>query len=188
MRTTAVRLLALTTLFAAACDGDGSGSSRLFPDDVDGVYAICKLRFVPDQSVLPTADLLRTVMDTTPPSIRPRPSIAFDPRDASYDLIYTRRGDAELRQLRGSSELRSSSVTPRFFSGDTPPSIPSELLLPAQLRMEFQESPRKMTVTSTLSYNVRRADYARAAGISENSLQERISGRMEAVFQENACP
>lgn len=188
MRTTAVRLLALATLFTAACDGNSSGSSRLSPDEVDGVYAICRLRFVPDQTVLPTADLLRTVMDTTPPSIRPRPSIAFDPRDGSYDLIYTRRGDSELRQLGGNSDLRSSTVAPRFYSGDTPPAIPSELLLPAQLRLDFQESPRRLSATSTLSYSVRRADYARAANISEASLQERISGRMEASFQENACP
>lgn len=188
MRTTAVRLLAAATLFAtAACDGDGSGSNRLAPGDVNGVYAICKLRFVPSQTVLPAADLLRTVMDTTPPSIRPRPSIAFNPQTAAYDLIYTRRETGVLRQLGGSTELRSGAVAPRFYNGDTPADIPSELLLPQQLVLQFQSGPRRMTVSSSLAYTVRRSDYARAAGISENSLQDRITGTMEASFQENSC-
>lgn len=189
MRTTLVRLLAGSALLAtAACDGNSSGSNRLSPGDVRGVYAICTLRFVPSQSVLPAADLLKTVMDTTPPSIRPKPSIAFDPSTAAFDLIYTRRESGVLRQLGGPSELRTSTVGPRFYSGDAPSEIPSELLLPQQLILNFQSGGRKrLTGSSELVYNVRLADYARAAGISESSLQERITGSMEATFQENSC-
>jgi hypothetical protein len=43
-------------------------------------------------------------------------------------------------------------------------------------------------VATGASYTVRRSDYAKAAGITEEGLQDRISGTLEGTFAVGACP
>ena len=108
MRRTLVLLPALTLL--AACDGGGgTGADSLDPAEVAGVYKLCTLRFQPGNPAFPVADLLTTVVDTTPPPGRPRPTIALATNGA-YDLAYTEAGTAFLEQVRGSIGYHETSI------------------------------------------------------------------------------
>jgi hypothetical protein len=177
-------LLALLPL--AACDDNGFVADRLTPSEVSGTYSVCTLRFRPENALFPVADLLTSVMDTTPPSGRPRPSMALSASVQQYDLVYTRQRDGFLQQLRGTTGLGATTVTPRFYE-ESAGAVATETLLPSSLDFSFHASPRRLTDTTGL-YTVRRSDYAAAAGISETGLQERVSGRLEASLQVNGCP
>ena len=181
--------LAAAVMALPACDGgNGFNPNRLTPDDVAAVYNVCELRFVPSQTVLPAADLRTAVMNPAPPAPRQAPSLAVG--GFQYDLVYTRKSDNFLQQLRGAVAYGSNEIELRFFSGDTPTGAAAELLLPDELTLAFQAAPRRLTSSGAgnLNYSVRRADYARAAGISEQNLSERIEGQLSARFQEGACP
>lgn len=181
------RLLPASLLALAACDGGNTfDPDRLTSAQVDALYEICDLRFVPVQTALPTADVRQSVMNLNPPATRPRPSLSLSSR--SYDLTYTRRSDNFLQQLRGSYDLGRQDVALRIYSGETPSAIAAELLLPQVLPLRFTDSPRRLTADGGgFPYTVRRADYARAAGITENGLQERIEGRMIASLAAPTC-
>jgi hypothetical protein len=173
-------------LLLAACGGDSSFVNRLTPAQVAGTYSVCLLRFHPQNNALPLADLLTSVMDSTPPAGRPQPTVALSSTTAQYDLVYTRARDGFLQQLRGTTSLGGSSVTVRFY-GDEAGAVAAEALLPASVSLEFRDSPRRLTDTTSL-YTVRRADYAAAAGIPETDLQDRVTGSLEAALQVGACP
>ena len=64
----------------------------------------------------------------------------------------------------------------------------SPLLPPAHLDLVFHPASRRLTAGSEVSaYAVRRQDYARAAGITAEGLQERIYGHITAEFAQDAC-
>jgi hypothetical protein len=184
----AVRILSLCALAAlAACDGDGTGSQGLTPGQVQGVYSVCTLRFTPTQTAFPTANLLATVVNPTPPAPKQPPSLTLSGQANAYQLIYTRRSDNFLQQLNGSVDLRQSEVV-ADFPDESDSEVVRELLLPPAVAFTFADSPKRLTSAGSLTYSVRRSDYARAAGISEEGLQERISGHLDATFTTGACP
>jgi hypothetical protein len=180
-------LPACAALAAAACGGDGTGAPRLTPQQVQGVYTVCTLRFTPTQSALPSADVLATVVNTTPPAPKQPPSLTLSGTDAAYQLIYTRRSDNFLQQLNGGVYLATSMVFVNFPSADANDAV-RETLLPGQLPLAFLASQHRLETQPGNTYSVRRADYARAAGITEEGLQERISGQLSATFAVGACP
>jgi hypothetical protein len=189
MRSTVVRLLAVSALFtAAACGGDGSGGNRLSPVDVAGVYRVCALRFVPDNSAFPAANLLERVVHTTPPAGKPEPTITLAP-DGAFQLSYTRRADSFSRELIGAIDYGSDALTLRFYNNpDNPNPVAAELLLPNEVRFGYQgAAPRRLTATAVRSYSVTRREYARAAGVDESGFASTIPGRMEATLQEDNC-
>ncbi|HEX8212317.1 MAG TPA: hypothetical protein VF584_19230 [Longimicrobium sp.] len=189
MRSSVVRLLALSTLFAAAaCDGDGTGGNRLTPVEVAGVYRVCTLRFVPDNSAFPAANLLERVVHVTPPAGKPEPTVTLSPEGA-FQLSYTRRSDAFTREIVGAIEYGADAVTLRFYNdADNPNAIAAELLLPQQTAFTYQAAaPRRLTTNSARSYSVTRRDYARAAGVEEAGFAATIPGRLEASLQEGTC-
>jgi hypothetical protein len=170
----------------AACGGDDGFVDRLTPQETAGTYSICRLRFHPENVAFPVADLLTSVMDSTPPAGRPEPTLALSASSHQYDLVYTRTRDGFLQQLRGTTAMGASAVTTRFYE-DEAGAVAAEALLPGSLAMSFRESPRRLTDTTSF-YTVRRADYAAAAGIPETGLQDRVSGRLEAALQVGGCP
>jgi hypothetical protein len=176
-------LLALPLL--AACDDDGGGPDRLDPSAVAGVYNLCELRFTPSNTLLRQADLMATVVDTTPPAGRPEATASLTP-SGIYDLVYTRQGDAFLRQLQGSVDYGATTVTLNTPS-ESP--IAEELLLPRPLTLTFTETNgRALAAQSQFAYSVDRADYARAANASEEGLAATIPGSMSIVLSAAACP
>ena len=181
------RVLPAALLALAACDGSNTfDPDRLTSSQVDGLYEICDLRFVPTAAILPTADLRQGVMNLNPPATRPRPSLSLSSR--SFDLTYTRKTDNFLQQLRSTYELGTNQVALRIYSGETPTAIAAELLLPQVVALRFAASPKRLTADGNgFIYTVRRADYARAAGISEEGLQDRINGRLTATFRTGSC-
>jgi hypothetical protein len=181
------RVLPAALLALAACDGGNTfDPDRLTSAQVDALYEICDLRFVPVNTILPTANVRQGVMNLNPPATRPRPSLSLSNR--SFDLTYTRKSDNFLQQLRGSYDLGTSEVVVRIYSGETPTALAAELLLPQSVPLRFADSPKRLTADgSGFIYTVRRADYARAAGISENDLQPTISGRLIASLQAPTC-
>ncbi|HEX5726051.1 MAG TPA: hypothetical protein VFX98_11335 [Longimicrobiaceae bacterium] len=181
--------LAALTLAAAACgDGTGTGVDPLTPAEVEGVYLVCTLTFTPTQPALPPANLLERIIDTTPPVGRPGPSVALSGDAAVFDLVYTRQGNNFLQQLRGEMEFGENSVFLRMFQGGPAVGIPAELLLPPHLDLVFSATPRRLTAGEEVSgYSVARADYARAAGISEDNLAPRINGHVTALFSAEGC-
>jgi hypothetical protein len=187
MRRTAVRFLSVAALLAtAACDGDGSGSSRLSPDEVAAVYRVCSLRFVPEQSVFPAADLLQRVIDTTPPAGKLEPTVTLS-SNGRYQLSYTEEGTSFSRDLQGEVGYRSQSVRLSFYSGDRN-AVAAALLLPERVDLNFQGSPRRLTTSSSNQlYAVARREYAQAAGISESGLATQIFGTLEGSFREGSC-
>jgi hypothetical protein len=189
MRSTVVRLLALSTAFtAAACDGNSSGGNRLSPAEVAGVYRVCALRFVPDNSAFPAANVLERVVHVTPPAGKPEPTVTLAP-DGAFQLSYTRRSDAFTRELIGAIQYGSDAVTLRFYNDqDNPNPVAAELLLPNEARFAFRSSaPRRLTTSTIRSYSVTRREYARAAGVEESGFAATIPGQLEATLQEGNC-
>lgn len=189
MRSSVVRLLALSALFAAAaCDGNGTGGNRLSASDVAGVYRVCALRFVPDNTAFPAANLLERVVHVTPPAGKPEPTVTIAP-DGPFQLSYTRRTDLFTRELVGGTSYGSDAVTLRFYSDqDNPNAVAAELLLPDQARFTYRATgPRRLTTSTSRSYSVTRREYARAAGVEESGFAASIPGHLEATLQEGAC-
>jgi len=189
MRFTAVPLLALATLFAAACDDDSSGSQRLTPGEVAGVYRVCTLRFVPVNSILPAANLLERIVDNTPPAGKPEPTLTLSPSNSAFQLIYTSQADAFTQDLRGEVSYGRNEVFPRFYADDdNRGAIATELLLPAWTTLRFSDSPRRLdTDGSDGTYSVPRRAYATAAGIDESGLSSTIEGRAEISLRQGSC-
>jgi hypothetical protein len=171
----------------AACGDGGTNASRLTPQDVQGVYNVCSLRFQPSQTALPAADLLQTVINPTPPAPKQPPSLTLSGSAAQYQLLYTRRSDNFLQDLRGSVSFGGTAVF-ADVPDESASEIRRELLLPGQLMLSFTASPKSLTAVASIQYSVRRSDYAHAAGISEEGLQERINGGMTGTFSTGACP
>ena len=181
------RTLALCAAAALpACGDGGTNQQRLTPGDVQGVYSVCSLRFTPSQSAFPVADLLATVVNPSPPAPKQPPSLTLSGQAYAYQLVYTRRSDNFLQLLDGDVELRESAVAVDFPDEDDS-EVVRELLLPPELAFNFADNPRRLSSAGSLTYSVRRSDYARAAGISEEGLQERISGHLDATFTTGAC-
>lgn len=181
--------LAAATLLAAACDGGGGTTNppRLTPSDVQGVYSFCSLKFVPAQTALPQANLLATIVATNPPAPKQPPSLTLSGSSASYQLLYTRKSDSFTQDLRGTVGLGVDEII-LSVPDETTSEVRREVLLPAQLLLHFSRSPNQLTATGDVLYGVRRTDYARAAGISEEGLQERINGTLTGLFTTGACP
>lgn len=171
----------------AACNGDGTSSQRLTPGQVQGVYSVCTLRFTPSQTAFPVADLLATVVNPTPPAPKQPPSLTLSGQAYQYQLVYTRRSDNFLQLMEGSLDLRQSEVAVDFPE-ESQSEVVRELLLPPALAFTFSDGPRRLTSAGSLTYSVRRSDYARAAGISETGLADRISGQLNATFSTGTCP
>lgn len=181
----AALLAAALPLLAACGDGGGSGPDRLDPAAVAGVYNVCEMRFTPSNSLLRAADLMATVIDTTPPAGRPEATASLAP-SGIYDLVYTRQSDAFLRQLQGSVEYGTTTLT---LNTPAESAIAQELLLPRPLTLTFAETPnRALTGQTASSYAVDRAAYARAANASEEGLAATIPGTMSIVLSAAACP
>jgi hypothetical protein len=176
----------LAALALGACGDSSFNVDRLTPAEVAGTYSVCVLRFVPENGILPVANLLDSVMDATPPAGRPSPSLALSGSQQRYDLVYTRVSDGFLRQLQGTTGLGDEEITVRFFE-DQAGAVASEALLPSSVEFSFRDAPLRLTDTTGF-YTVRRADYAAAAGVSESGLQDRINGRLEAALQVGSCP
>lgn len=176
----------LSAALLAACDGGGgTGGSRLNPADVAGVYQVCDLAFTPSNAILPAAELLRAVVDTTPPAGRPEPTLALASSGA-YDLVYTRQSDNFLQQLRGTVSYGQETIALELSSG----TIPAELLLPRVLTLRFNGTGgQRLTAGAgdNFAYAVSRADYARAAGVSEEGLQNTINGSLRASLSTGGC-
>lgn len=183
MRSTFVIVPALALL--AACDGDGgTGSDPLTPQEVAGVYELCTLRFQPSNGALPAANLLTSVIDTTPPANRPEPSIALA-ANGTYDLAYTDQQTQFLEQIRGSIGYREDQITLSFPSSD--PNA-AALLMPRSLLLNYDAAGHQFTGdASGFPYPVTRADYAAAAGISQEGLQNSINGTVQVTFALDGC-
>jgi hypothetical protein len=153
---------------------------------VAGVYSVCSLKFQPNQSALPTANLLATVINPSPPAPKQAPSLTLSGTVGGYQLLYTRRGDNFTQDLRNPASLGTEDIV-LAIPDETTSEVRNELLLPAQLRLRFSENPRTLTAVPDFFYTVRRADYARAAGISEEGLADRITGLLAATFTVGGC-
>ncbi|HEX6746231.1 MAG TPA: hypothetical protein VF092_02870 [Longimicrobium sp.] len=188
MRRQSVLALALPlSALLAACGDGGTNTSPLTPQETQGVYNVCSLRFQPSQAALPAADLLATVVNTSPPAPKLPPSLTLSGQSNEYQLLYTRKSDNFLQELRGTTGFGGTLVfadVPEEGSSE----VRRELLLPSQLMLRFTDAPRRLAATGEVTYSVRRADYARAAGISEEGLQERINGSLTGTFAVGACP
>jgi hypothetical protein len=185
------RMLTIAALAgAAACFGDDGGTNtrpRLTPADVQGVYKICSLRFTPVQNALPAANLLQFVVHPSPPAPKQAPSLTLSGQTATYQLLYTRRSDSFTQDLRGNVAMGIDEII-LSVPDEAANEVRRELLLPGQMLLHFSNNPRQLTAVGEIGYNVRRADYARAAGITEEGLQERIAGSLTGVFAADNCP
>ena len=179
-------LLPLAAVIPACSDGS-TGGQRLTPAQVQGVYSVCSLKFTPTQTAFPVADLLATVVNTTPPAPKQPPSLTLSGQVNQYQLIYTRRSDNFLQQLTGAVNLHASDLA-IDFPDENQSEVVRELLLPSTLAFNFSDNPRRLSSAGSLVYSVRRSDYARAAGISETGLADRISGSLTATFTTGTCP
>ena len=178
--------LALAGLLAGCGGPDAIEPPSLTPAQVQGVYAVCSLRFSPDQTALPTADVLQTVVNTAPPAPKQPPSLTLSGQTAEYQLVYTRKSDNFLQQLSGHVSFSPTTVFLDFPDAAQSETV-RELLLPATLMLDFNGASRRLTALPLGSYGVRRADYAKAAGITETGLQPTLTGQMAATFSASGC-
>jgi hypothetical protein len=178
-------LLAVT----AGCSGTGSVDfDRLSAAEVQGVYLICALRFTPVQGALPSVDVLARVVDAAPPPPSPGASLTLSGIAPEFDLVYTRRGSGSLRQVQGDVEFGENSVF-LYLTSRSPTIIQQEALLPPNhLDLVYDGRTLQLTAGDEVSaYYVRRSDYTLAAGISEEGLQDRILGHVQARFARGSC-
>lgn len=176
-------MAAALPLAAAACDEGGSGPDRLTAAEVSGVYNLCTLKFTPTNNILPVADLMTAVVDTTPPAGRPEATVSL--ANGVYDLVYTRASDAFLRQMQGSVSYGSNFVT---LNTPSESAISAELLLDRPLSLTFQSgTARTLTAQSSFAYSVARADYARAIGSNGEGLAQTIAGTMTIGLSTAPC-
>jgi hypothetical protein len=168
----------------AACGGDGgTNTNPLTPEEVVGVYELCTLRFQPSNGALRAADLLTSVIDTTPPANRPQPSIALA-ANGVYDLAYTDAQTQFLEQVRGSIGYREDQISLSMPSTATA----AALLMPRTLLLNYDATARRFTGDAAgFPYPVARADYASAAGISEEGLQSTLNGTLQVTFALDGC-
>lgn len=174
-------LLAAALPLLAACGGDGSGPDRLAADEVAGVYNLCVLRFTPSNSILPAADLMATVVDTTPPPGRPEATVSL--ANGAYDLVYT-RFDTFLQQMRGSVSYGATTVTLNAPSSSV---VVQELLLARPLTLAFEAGTSRTLSLQSSSYSVARNDYARAIGSNGEGLAQSITGTLSISFSTAPC-
>jgi hypothetical protein len=176
-------MVAALPLMAAACNDGGSGPDRLSAAEVAGVYNLCVLRFAPTNNILPVADLMTAVVDTTPPAGRPEATVSV--ANGVYDLVYTRTGDAFLRQLQGSVTYGSTSIT---LQTPAESDITAELLLARPLTLTFiSGTTRGLAAQTSFSYTVARDDYARAIGSNGQGLAQTIAGTMTLSLSTGSC-
>jgi hypothetical protein len=176
-------LIAAALPLAAACNDGGSGPDRLTAEAVAGVYNLCSLKFSPANNILPVADLMTAVVDTTPPAGRPEATVSL--ANGVYDLVYTRTGDAFLRQLQGSVNYGSTSVT---LQAPSESAIISELLLPQPLTLTFISGAQKGLAGQTqFTYSVTREAYARAINSNGQGLAPTITGSMTMSLSTAPC-
>jgi hypothetical protein len=173
----------------AGCSSVGNpDSERLTPDQVQGVYRLCALRFTPVQTALPAVDVFARVVDPAPAPPGQSASLTLSGVAPEFDLVYTRRDLGTLRQVRGDVEFGGGSVF-LYLTSRSPTIIQQEALLPPNhLDLVFHSASRELTAGSEVSaYQVRRSDYTHAAGISEEGLQDRILGHVQARFSQGTC-
>lgn len=180
-------VLPLLAAALAACGKGGTDVPRLTPAEVAGVYNICSLRFIPLQGALPAANLLQSVINVTPPAPKQPPSLTLSGTQSQFQLVYTRKSDNFLQTVTGGVHFYTGEIAIDFPDPDQS-EIVRELLLPTQLWLGFTATPSRLGTSTSLTYSVRRADYARAAGITEEGLQQSITGQLTATFATGACP
>lgn len=181
-----VRALPIAAVLAA-CNGGGTDVPQLTPEQVAGVYNVCSLRFIPQQGALPAANLLASVINTAPPAPKTPPSLTLSGTSNQFQLIYTRKSDNFTQTITGGVHFFTSEIAIDFPNQDQS-EITRELLLPTQLWLGFADTPKRLANSTSLVYSVRRADYARAAGITEDGLASTIQGQLTATFATGACP
>ena len=175
--------LAAALPLLAACGSDGSGPDRLAADEVAGVYNLCVLRFTPSNNILPVADLMATVVDTTPPPGRAEATVSL--ANGVYDLVYTRTGNAFMQQMRGSISYGATTVTLNTPSSSL---VAQELLLVRPLTLAFQAgTSRTLSMQSSSPYSVARNDYASAIGSNGDGLAQSITGTLSISFSTAPC-
>ncbi|CAN5755778.1 hypothetical protein BH23GEM5_BH23GEM5_04310 [soil metagenome] len=167
-------LLLLVPLLAACGDSTGPISA----EEVGGVYQICSLAFTPGGALQPV-DIRVAAMAASPP-----PLLTLSNQIREFELEYRLPGDQLAQRPRGSYETGAGSVTLVF----TEPARASALLLPARLRLDVQQAPQALTVSTQQPYNVTRTDYARLAGISEVNLSPEITGTVSGRFVITGSP
>jgi hypothetical protein len=183
------RCLPLAAALAAGCGSYGIVTDRLLtPPDVQGTYSLCTLRFTPSASGLASVDLLATVIDPAPPASKPAPTLTLSGTAPEFDLTYTRRGDGFVQHAGGDVEFGGHSVF-LFLNSRIPTSIQTESLLPqSHFDLVYVAATHRLTAGDEVGvYWVRRSDYTHASGVSEEGLQDRIYGHINASFSAGGC-
>ena len=76
----------------------------------------------------------------------------------------------------------------RFYTDqDNRGQVPAELLLPSDVRLDFQNNPKRLSSTASRTYSVSRRDYARAAGVEESGFATTIPGSLDISLREGSC-
>jgi hypothetical protein len=180
--------IVLAAIVAAGCTGYGTGpDERLTPAAVQGEYRLCTLRFTPSAGGLPPADLLATVIDPAPGTAGPPATLRLSGTSPSFELTYTRR-DGAVQHVAGDMEFGDGSVF-LYLDSRVPTSIRTEALLPPfHLDLVFHAAGPRLTAGDEVGgYWVRTADYAHAAGVSAQGLQDRVFGHLTAAFAAGGC-
>ena len=102
-----------------------------------------------------------------------------------YELAYTSAETSFIELVRGSIVYHETAIA----LGVPTDAQATVLLLPRPLILTFNSATGRLTGDAAESpHPVARYDYARAAGISEEGLQNTINGVTKVVFAQGACP
>ncbi len=175
------RLLLAPLLSLVAACGDSTGPQRLTLSEVGGVYQICSLVFTPEGGLPPAVDLVAQSMEPS----RPR-ELRLGRTTPEFQLEYTLKGDVLRRDLRGSYETGTRTVTLTFTSSAAETGA---LLLPSstgpnRLVLGFEGGSLQV---STPAYEVRKVDYERLTGQSYPAVKERFNGTLTGRFSSGSC-
>lgn len=173
-----VGLLLATAALLGACGDDGpTGPAQLTPQQVQGIYQLCSLRFTPTN-----AQLRQVAIDSA--AVQPRSGSGSSAQlglnqDRSFELEYFPRGFNTDTELPGTYSLGANTVTLTFNNAAT---AGANLLLPREVRLAYGSSDRSLTVVSQGEYTVPRSRYSQLSGVSEAGLAEQIPGTLSGRF------
>lgn len=181
LRRSALSLALVPILGLSACD-DGPSGTRLTADQVADAYQVCALTFTPEGGTLPAVDIRTAAFELQNADVS-KPRLAVN-ADRTFTLEYTAKGQFSTVIQKGGYSLGRETITATF---NNPTEVNTRLLLPSQMTLNFAATPKALTATSTTSYNVPRADYARLRGSDQTNLPMQISGSLSASFQKASC-
>lgn len=177
-------LLALLALvFTTACSSP-TRPPVLTGEDLGGEYIICSLLFTPEHPAHPVVDIREQEMDLQART----PTLTVGRTRAEFEMEYREPGEVLVTRLNGTYVPARTGVTLTFNQQDANRAR-NLLLLPPQLWLDFQPSPRTLTLSEARhgGHTIPLARYGEMTGYPTQGLADPVRGTLSGQFRVGSC-